>query len=76
MPWFQKLFSQSQGLDSIIVCFTEQGLSSNSRRSAIPVSSISLVILLIDIIYAIIDPRIRSQYGGKKKRRKVVQDNG
>lgn len=36
----------------------------------------SLVILLIDIIYAIIDPRIRSQYGGKKKRRKVVQDNG
>lgn len=36
----------------------------------------SLVILIIDVIYALIDPRIRSQYGGKNKRRKVSQDNG
>jgi len=31
----------------------------------------SLVILLIDILYALIDPRIRSQYGGKKRRKEA-----
>ncbi len=36
----------------------------------------SVVILLIDIIYAIVDPRIRSQYGGKKRSRKAVKSSG
>jgi peptide/nickel transport system permease protein len=36
----------------------------------------SLVILLVDIVFAFIDPRIRSQYVGKKKRVKEVLDGG
>ena len=29
----------------------------------------SFIMLLIDIIYAFVDPRIRSQYSGKKKKK-------
>lgn len=38
--------------------------------------SFSLVNLLVDIIYGYIDPRIKSQYGGKLKERRVPRGTG
>lgn len=35
----------------------------------------AIIILIVDIIYALVDPRIRSQYSGKSKKRKAVQDD-
>jgi peptide/nickel transport system permease protein len=34
----------------------------------------AIVILVVDVIFALVDPRIRSQYGGKEKRKTVKQN--
>lgn len=36
----------------------------------------SLILLISDLAYAFVDPRIRAQYGGAKKQKKEAQENG
>ncbi|MCD8010434.1 MAG: ABC transporter permease [Lachnospiraceae bacterium] len=36
----------------------------------------SLVMLLVDLMYAFVDPRIRAQYQGKSRKKKAVQEEG
>ena len=36
----------------------------------------SLIILVVDVLYALVDPRIRSQYGRKKSRKRGHNDEG
>ena len=35
----------------------------------------SIIILIVDILYALVDPRIRSQYGSRKSKRKGKNDD-
>ena len=58
--------------------YLQQGISTRDRpivRSSVVILSIlfSLIMLLVDLAFAFIDPRIKAQYakGGRKKAKKV-----